>query len=49
MDKLYELVIETNKTMNLTRIVEPEEFRIKHVADSLAIAREFSGNSRANT
>ena len=41
VDKLYELVIETNKTMNLTRIVEPEEFRIKHVADSLAIAREF--------
>ena len=40
-DRFYEFLIETNRTMNLTRITEKEEFRIKHVADSLAIAREF--------
>ncbi len=38
---LREIIIETNKTMNLTRITEPDEFAIKHVADSLTIAREF--------
>ncbi len=36
-----DLLITTNRTMNLTRITEPEEFAIKHVADSLAIARFF--------
>ena len=41
VDKMYELVIETNKTMNHKSIKAPEEFRNKHVADSLAIAREF--------
>lgn len=40
-DRFYEFLIETNRTMNLTRITGKEEFRIKHVADSLAIAREF--------
>lgn len=31
----YEILIETNKTMNLTRITEPREVVIKHFADSL--------------
>ncbi len=39
--RFYEILIETNRTLNLTRITEPEEFAIKHVADSLAIARFF--------
>lgn len=40
-DTLRELLAEANKSVNLTRITEPEEFAIKHVADSLSIAREF--------
>ncbi len=39
--RLREIVVETNRTLNLTRITEEDEFAIKHVADSLAIAREF--------
>ncbi len=39
--RFYEILIETNRTMNLTRITEPEDFKIKHVADSLSIARFF--------
>lgn len=38
---LREIIVETNRVMNLTRIVEPGEFDIKHVADSLSIARMF--------
>lgn len=38
---LREIIVETNRTMNLTRITGPEEFAVKHVADSLSIAREF--------
>ena len=40
-ERLREILSEANKTVNLTRITEPEEFAIKHVADSLSIAREF--------
>ncbi|MDR0931746.1 MAG: 16S rRNA (guanine(527)-N(7))-methyltransferase RsmG [Victivallales bacterium] len=40
-DILRDIILEANQTMNLTRITEPEEFAIKHVADSLSIAREF--------
>lgn len=39
--QLREIIVETNRTMNLTRITEPEEFAVKHVADSIAIAHEF--------
>ncbi len=34
-----EQVIETNKSLNLTAITEPEDFIIKHFADSLAICK----------
>ena len=34
-------LLETNRTLNLTRITGVEEFAVKHVADSLAIARYF--------
>lgn len=33
----YQAMIETNRTMNLTRIVDPVEAAIKHFADSLAL------------
>lgn len=31
----YELLVETNKVMNLTAITEPEEVAVKHMIDSL--------------
>ncbi len=34
----YAMMIETNRTMNLTRITDPLEAATKHYADSLAIA-----------
>lgn len=33
---LQRLLIEANQTMNLTRIVEPEQVRVRHFLDSLA-------------
>ncbi|MDO4922221.1 MAG: 16S rRNA (guanine(527)-N(7))-methyltransferase RsmG [Phascolarctobacterium sp.] len=33
--KYYELLVETNKVMNLTAITEPEEVAVKHMIDSL--------------
>ena len=45
-EKYYELLLEKNSVMNLTRITEFEEVVIKHFADSLAIAkyRDLSGS-----
>jgi len=37
-----EILYETNKTMNLTRI-PPEEFWSKHIADSVSIAPYLNG------
>lgn len=37
--RYVELVLKTNQTLNLTRIVEPEEMAIKNVLDSLALLR----------
>ena len=39
--RLRELLAEANRTVNLTRIVDPEAFAVKHVADSLSIVRFF--------
>lgn len=39
--KLYNLLLETNRNVNLTRIQSEEDFWIKHVADSLAITKFF--------
>lgn len=33
--RYYELLVETNKVMNLTAITEPEEVAVKHMVDSL--------------
>lgn len=33
--RYYELLLETNKVMNLTAITEPEEVAVKHMVDSL--------------
>ncbi|MBP3234808.1 MAG: 16S rRNA (guanine(527)-N(7))-methyltransferase RsmG [Eubacterium sp.] len=37
LNKYMEMVLETNKVMNLTAITDPEEFALKHLADSLSI------------
>ena len=37
----YEMLIETNKVMNLTAITDYEEVCIKHFADSLSIVRSY--------
>ncbi len=36
-DKYAEMLVETNKTMNLTAITEPSEIVSKHFADCLAL------------
>ncbi len=41
--KLYELLSAVNAHTNLTRIAAKSEFEIKHVADSLAIAKFLPG------
>ncbi|MCK4983783.1 MAG: 16S rRNA (guanine(527)-N(7))-methyltransferase RsmG [Victivallaceae bacterium] len=41
MTRLYDLLLKTNREINLTRIQSEEDYWIKHVADSLAIARYF--------
>ena len=46
MTKLYDLLLKTNREVNLTRIQSEEDYWIKHVADSLAIARYFPQLSR---
>ena len=39
LDIYAEMLVETNKVMNLTAITEPEEVLIKHFIDSIAITR----------
>lgn len=44
LEKFYQLLIETNKTMNLTRIVDKKEVYLKHFYDSLTIVKIFDLN-----
>lgn len=39
LNQLYEIMIEENKVMNLTRIVEKEDVYLKHFYDSLTITK----------
>src|SRR5580658_4865833 len=41
-----ELIVETNRTMNLTRIVDPREAAIKHVLDSVLPWQRFALTAR---
>lgn len=41
MSKLYVLLLKANREVNLTRIQSEEDYWIKHVVDSLMIARYF--------
>ena len=38
-DQFYEMLIEKNKHMNLTRITDREDFYVKHILDSLSIVK----------
>lgn len=42
--KYYEMLIETNKVMNLTAITERDEVIVKHFIDSLLIAKSIDMN-----
>ena len=45
----YELLVETNKVMNLTALTEPEDVAVKHMIDSLlAFEPGFSGKALAD-
>ena len=38
-DRFYRLVLEWNRRMNLTAIIESKDFAIKHIIDSLSLLR----------
>ncbi|MCI8346390.1 MAG: 16S rRNA (guanine(527)-N(7))-methyltransferase RsmG [Bacilli bacterium] len=40
LEKFYEILIEENKKINLTRIIEKEDVYLKHFYDSLTIVKE---------
>lgn len=42
--KYYEMVVETNKVMNLTSIVDLDEVIVKHFIDSLLVVRSMDMN-----
>lgn len=47
--KYYEMLIETNKVMNLTALTEPEDVAVKHMIDSLlAYDSSFKGKCLAD-
>lgn len=48
-NRYYEMLIETNKVMNLTAITEPDEVAVKHMIDSLlAYDDSFKGKTLAD-
>ena len=48
LEVIYNTLIETNKTMNLTRITEKEDVYLKHFYDSLTLAKVYD-LSKAST
>lgn len=44
----YELILEGNRQLNLTRIIEPEEFWEKHLWDSLSGVKRWLGEQAKN-
>lgn len=49
-EKYYEMLVETNKVMNLTALTEPEDVAVKHMIDSLLVYKkeEFHGKTLAD-
>mgnify|MGYP004531069837 CR=1 FL=1 len=48
LEKYYEMLIETNKNLNLTRITEKQEVYLKHFYDSLTISQVIDLNQNLN-
>lgn len=48
LDVIYNTLVETNKTMNLTRITEKEDVYLKHFYDSLTLVKVYD-LSKVNT
>ena len=48
LERYYELLVEKNKVMNLTGIVEKEEVYLKHFYDSLTIVKSIDLNKINN-
>ena len=48
LDVIYNTLVETNKTMNLTRITEKDDVYLKHFYDSLTLAKVYD-LSKVNT
>lgn len=48
LDIIYNTLVETNKTMNLTRITEKEDVYLKHFYDSLTLVKVYD-LSKVNT
>lgn len=48
LDIIYNTLVETNKTMNLTRITEKDDVYLKHFYDSLTLAKVYD-LSKVNT
>ena len=46
LDKYYEMLIETNKSLNLTAITEFEDVLVKHFIDSVSIIRDIDLNKK---
>ena len=44
LDIIYKTLIDTNKTMNLTRITDKEDVYLKHFYDSLTLAKVYDLN-----
>lgn len=44
LDTIYKTLIDTNKTMNLTRITDKENVYLKHFYDSLTLAKVYDLN-----
>ena len=47
MDKHRQMVLETNKVMNLTAITDPQEFAVKHIIDSLSLLPYIPAGGRS--
>ena len=45
-DAFYDMLVEKNKVMNLTRITDKKEFYVKHILDSLIIASIMDINGK---
>ena len=48
LDKYAEMLVETNKTLNLTAITDPDEIVYKHFVDSLSLLTclDFKENAK---